>query len=195
MLEGALVAISAVVALAGAERIGFYGFEKLGVAERAFIFPALGIFLWLAASAWVAENIPGSRRRVSSGVLLMISTMAMIVVFAGLFHNYQTTHFVSAGVTCLVTGLLHAVPTALLGWWVLRRGFAVNSVSTGLVGGTLAGLAGLTMLEFHCTNFQALHILIWHVAVVPVSAAAGALLTWGLMGRERSKNRGFAHPE
>jgi len=25
-------------------------------------------------------------------------------------------------------------------------------------------------------NFQALHVLVWHTAVVPVSAAAGALL-------------------
>lgn len=178
MLEGALVAISVGIAVAGAARAGFYGFEKLGVAERALIFPALGVFLWLAASLWVSENIPGSWRRVSSGVLLAISTLGMIVVFAGIFHDYQTTHFVSAGVTCLLTGLLHAIPTAFLGWWVLRRGFAVNSVAAGLAGGTIAGLAGLAMLELHCPNFQALHILIWHIAVVPVSGAAGALLAW-----------------
>jgi hypothetical protein len=65
-----------------------------------------------------------------------------------------------------------------LGWLVLRRGFAVNAVTAGLVGGVLAGLAGVTMLELHCPNFQALHILIWHTAVVPVSAAVGALLAW-----------------
>jgi hypothetical protein len=39
------------------------------------------------------------------------------------------------------------------------------------------------MLELHCPNFQALHILIWHVAVVPMSAAAGALLG-RMLGRQ-----------
>jgi len=74
---------------------------------------------------------------------------------------------------------------AFLSWLLLRRGFAVNSVSAGLVGGALAGLCGVTMLELHCVNFEALHVLVWHTAVVPVSAAAGALVGWAL--RSRSK--------
>lgn len=37
------------------------------------------------------------------------------------------------------------------------------------------------MLELQCPNFQALHVLVWHTAVVPVCAAAGALLAWALM--------------
>jgi hypothetical protein len=46
------------------------------------------------------------------------------------------------------------------------------------VAGTLAGLAGVTMLELHCPNFEALHVMLWHTAVVPASGAAGALLGW-----------------
>jgi hypothetical protein len=76
----------------------------------------------------------------------------------------------------LATGLLIAIPAALLGWGLLRRGYAVNPVAAGLAGGSLAGLCGLGMLELHCANFQALHVLVWHTAVVPVSAAAGALV-------------------
>jgi hypothetical protein len=53
-------------------------------------------------------------------------------------------------------------------------------VAAGFVGGTLAGLAGVTLLELHCANFEALHILVWHTAVVPVSAAIGALVAWAL---------------
>jgi hypothetical protein len=106
--------------------------------------------------------------------------VALLAVFALLFRNYRTEHFVSAGIACLVTGLLLAIPAALLSWLLMRRGFAVNSVSAGLVGGALAGLCGVTMLELHCANFQALHVLVWHTAVVSVSAAAGALLGWAL---------------
>jgi hypothetical protein len=61
---------------------------------------------------------------------------------------------------------------------VLRRGWAVNPVAAGLVAGVLAGLAGATLLELHCTNFEALHVIVWHTLVVPVSAGAGAICGW-----------------
>ena len=85
---------------------------------------------------------------------------------------------------CLTAGLLHAVPAALASWLLLRRGFAVNPVAAGLVAGTLAGLAGVTMLELHCANFQALHVMLWHTAVIPVSGAVGALV--GRLWRSRT---------
>jgi hypothetical protein len=110
----------------------------------------------------------------------------LLAIFGALFRNYQTNRFLAAGLTCLEFGLLDAIPVALLGWLILRRGFAVNAAASGLVGGTLAGLAGVAMLELHCPNFQALHVLIWHTAVIPVSAAAGAFLAWVLARRSNS---------
>jgi hypothetical protein len=41
----------------------------------------------------------------------------------------------------------------------------------------------VTMLELHCVNLQAPHVLLWHTAVMPVSATAGALLAWLLHSR------------
>jgi len=182
-LASGLILICASVALAGAARAGFYGIEKMTVGERVLIFPALAILAWLAAAEFVSEMIPGSRRRMAPGALLGIGSLVLLGLFAVLFRDYRTDHFVSAGIVCLMTGLLHAVPTGLVGWWLLRRGFAVNSVTAGFVGGTLAGLAGVAMLELHCDNFQALHLLLWHTAVVPASAAVGALLAWALRSR------------
>ena len=46
-------------------------------------------------------------------VLLAISCLALMGVFAGVFRDYHTTHFVSAGIACLVAGLVHAIPVAL----------------------------------------------------------------------------------
>ena len=137
--------------------------ERQSGIERAAIYSALGIFIVLAAVACVNEMIPGSRRRVAPETLLGAGSLALLAVFAFLFHDYHTDHFVHAGVVCLVTGLVHAIPAAVLSWIVLRRGFAVDAMSAGLAGGTLAGLAGVTLLEFHCVNFQALHILVWHL--------------------------------
>jgi len=176
VLAGGLVLICAAVALAGAARAGFYGFPKLSVLDRALIFPALGIFIWLAATACVGEMVPGSRRRMAPGSLLAAGSLALLAVFAVLFRDYRTDHFVSQGVVCLTAGLLHAIPAALASWLLFRRGFAVNAVAAGLVAGTLAGLAGVTMLELHCANLEVLHVMLWHTAVIPVSAAAGALV-------------------
>jgi hypothetical protein len=182
-LTAGLVLVCAAVALAAAARAGFYGFEKLGVLGRVLIFCALGILAWLAASGLVRELIPGSRRRLGASALLALVSAVLLGVFALLFHDYRTDHFVAAGLVCLTTGIVCAVPAALLSWLLVRRGFAVSPVAAGLAGGALAGLAGVTLLELNCVNFQALHVLVWHTAVVPASAAAGALIGYALRGR------------
>jgi len=154
-----------------AARAGFFGFAKMDLVERALIFPVLVMFACVAGNEFVHAMIPGSLRRVSSGALMGLGTVGLLGVFALLFRDYRTDHFVSVGIVCLLTGLLHAIPAALLGWLLLLRGFAVDSVSAGLAAGTLGGLAGVGLLELHCPNFQAAHVLVWHTAVVPLSGA------------------------
>jgi hypothetical protein len=94
-----------------------------------------------------------------------------------------------------MAGLLHAIPAALASWLLLRRGFAVNPVAAGLVVGTLAGLAGVSMLELHCKNLEVLHVMLWHTAVIPVSAAAGALVAWTARSRACSAAHKRSAPE
>jgi hypothetical protein len=189
LMAGGLVLVCAAVSLSGAARTGFFGVAKMNLLERSLIFPALGLLACLAAVSFVHQMIPASRIRISPGALLALSSVALLAAFAYLFRDYHTLHFFSAGIACLLTGLLHAIPAGLLSWLMLRRGFAVNPASAGLVAGTLGGLAGVGMLELHCPNFQAAHILVWHTAVVPVSAALGALLGWQLRFRARPGDR------
>ena len=183
VLTGVLALICAAVAVAAAACTGFYGIGKLGLWERVLIFSTLGILVWVAGKEFVSQLIPGSRQHLSVGAFLTIGSAALLGVFALVFRDYHTEHFLSAGVACLLTGLLLAIPAAFVSWLLLRRGFAVNSVAAGAAGGGLAGLSGVTMLELHCANFQALHVLVWHTAVVPVSAASGALVAWALRGQ------------
>ena len=189
LLTAGLIVMAAAIALAGAARAGLSGIEQLTIFERMVIFPVLVLLLWASAAEFAASMIPGSRRRMRPGVLLAISCLALVGVFAAVFRDYHTTHFVSAGIACLVAGLVHAIPVALLSWLFLRRGFAVKPVAAGAVAGTLAGLAGVTMLELHCSNFQVLHVLAWHTAVVPVAGAAGASLARALQSRGSSTVR------
>ena len=177
-LSTCLFLAGAAVALLGATRAGLHGIEKMNAFDRVLIFPAVGLLLAIAAASCIAEMIPGSRRRIAPGALLAAACVALLAVFAILFHDYRTERFVAQGIVCLTAGLLHAIPAGLFNWMILRRGFAVSPVSAGLAAGTLASLAGVGMLELHCANFEAPHVMVWHVAVIPVCAAVGALLGW-----------------
>ncbi len=171
-----LLSISALIAIASASALGLYGITKLSIPEIGTIFSALGIFTWLAATMSVGEMIPGSRRWMSPAMLLALILIGSIAVEAVLFRNYAMDAFVPAGIPCLRAGLVVAIPAGVGSWLVLRRGFAVNPRSAGLAAGTLAGLAGVMMLELHCPNFLAPHVMVWHTAVIPISALMGALL-------------------
>lgn len=175
VLASILWLVSTGIAIAAACALGLYGFQKLTGGEMAAIFPVLGIFTWLAAFVSVAAMTPGGLRW-SPARLLLVVIVVWVAVDAMLFHDYQMAFFVPQGIPCLRAGLLISLPAGGASWLVLRRGFAVDRSVAGLTAGTLAGLAGLTMLEFHCPNFQAMHVMVWHTAVVPVSGLAGVLL-------------------
>jgi hypothetical protein len=179
LLTGGVVFICAAVSLAGASGLGFHGLIKMSVLERAAVFSVLGILMLAVAGELASAMIPGGLRRFSSGGLLAVTALCLVAVLGASFRNYQTTRFMHAGLVCLSIGLLHAVAAWILGWLVLRRGYAVNKVSAGMAAGTLAGLAGLGMLELHCPNFQAAHVLVWHLGVLLMSAGLGSLWGWG----------------
>jgi hypothetical protein len=180
VLIGALIAICVGVATVGAVLLGPHGIQRMNGAEIGLIFPTLGILIWLAAAVSVSEMIPDSQRRMPAWVLPAAGSVVLVAVFAVLFRDYRTEHFVAQCVTCLTAGLLHAIPTALASWWILHRGFAVNSRAAALAQGSVAGRAGVSMLELHCVNFEAPHVMLWHTAVLPLSGGIWALLVWGV---------------
>jgi hypothetical protein len=178
VLASALALICVTVAVAGAMLLKPHGIQKMNALEIGMIFPLLGILIWIACALCVSEAIPGSRRPVAPWLFSLLGCLALAIVFALLFSDYRTERFVAQGMACLTAGLLHALPVSIASGWVLSRGFALNSVTDGLAKGTLAGLAGMTMLELHCANFEAPHVMVWHIAVLAVSGAVGALLGW-----------------
>jgi hypothetical protein len=187
----ALFMVCITVSVAGAARAGFYGFAKMSLPTRVITFLTLSLLILMADIEFVHDMIPGSLRRWSPAALLGICTAVLLSVFALLFRDPGMDHFISAGIKCLLAGLLHAVPAGLLSWLVLRRGFAVRSISAGFAAGTLGGLAGVGLLEMHCPNFQSAHVLLWHIVVVPLSAAVGALTAYLVPKLEMLKKKGL----
>jgi hypothetical protein len=176
VIQAQAIAAAALIAVAGASGIGFYGIQRLTAGESSAIFSAVAFLLWLAAATATAAIVPGSRQRVRPLSLTALACAALVAVFAAIFHDYSTASFVHQGIACLTAGLADAAPAAVIIWLVLRRGFAVDARAAGAAGGALAGLAGLFMLELHCPIFKAPHAMVWHVAVIPICAAVGAFL-------------------
>ena len=97
ILAAGLTLICAALATAAAARAGFYGIEKLALWERLLIFSTLGMVAWTWGVQLVGRLIPGSRQHFSAGTLLSIGTAVLLGVFALVFRDYRTDHFISAG--------------------------------------------------------------------------------------------------
>jgi hypothetical protein len=162
----------AIVSIASGALLGPHGFHVLDDLQRAAIYPTLIALALVAAVACSRQMRPAGGARLG-GVALLCVLACFAAVSAGIFRGYGTENLVQEGIPCLRAGLLVALPTAILISWILRRGFVLDWSAAGLAGGVLSGLTGLGMLEVHCPNLKAVHILVWHLGVVVVSAALG----------------------
>jgi len=180
----AFIMVFAAVAVLGAWALGVGGLPLLSGIQRAVIFPVLFAAGIVAAIAGVREMRPAGGRRIGSFALAM-GTLAPLAAFALLFSDYDNPRFVAEGLKCLVAGVGCAIPAALALYLLLRRGFVLEWRAAGLAAGTLAGLAGICMLELHCPILKAPHLMLWHVAVVWVCGIGGSLAGCMLAARTR----------
>jgi hypothetical protein len=171
-----LFTVFCAVAIAGGALLGFFGLRRLSPGAIAVIFPELGVLALLTSIVFAGAMVPGSRRLFHPAVLLAAACILMDSAFVVLFPDHSLGSFVPQGLVCFRAGLIWAAPSGVLGWYALRRGFAVDRGAAGIAAGTFAGLTGLAMLELHCPNLRLPHVAIWHLAVVP----AGALAGWGI---------------
>jgi hypothetical protein len=172
-----LVGLFAAFAIASASALGMHGIRVLSNSQRALIFTILIVAAWLAATACAREMRPAAGPRLGT-LALVFSVVVFPILFSQIFQNYSAGNFVSEGIPCLEAGLCVAIPTFLVIAWIFRRGFVLDWSAAGLAAGTLSGLAGLAMLELHCPNLKAIHVMVWHVAVVMVSGILGFAIGW-----------------
>lgn len=183
-----LVAVFSACAAVSASILGLHGLSVLSAGQRGLIISALLGAAWLAAAACAREMSPAAGRRLDT-ISLAFALAGFPILFASVFQNYTSRDFVKEGVPCLVAGMCVAIPTGLVIGWILRRGFVLRWTIAGLAGGVLSGLAGLGMLELHCANLKAIHVIVWHVAVVLVSGLLGFGSGWIAEFRELQRKR------
>lgn len=152
--------------------LGMHGIEVRSPFQRSLIFPALLLAGWIAGAACAREMRPASGLRLAT-LAYILAAVAFPVIFSVVFTGYSREALVAEGVPCLVAGMKVSLPTALVIAWILRSGFVLDWSMAGLAAGTLSGITGLGMLELHCVNLKAIHVITWHVAVVVLSGALG----------------------
>jgi hypothetical protein len=189
VLAGQFAAVFLVFAAALVAVMGVTGFRTLDAWQ------ALGILTILAAAVSLLSLVlawqirPGSLRKISAKLSWACFVLGFLTGAALLFPWRGAEAFVSRGWPCLLTGSAVAIPGAILFWLLTRRGVPLSARTFGGTLGAIAGLLGVTVLQFRCLYQDAAHLLIWHGGILVLSITVGVLVALLLERRSRGRIR------
>jgi hypothetical protein len=171
--------------------LGVYRMEAFAIAvmtplQTSAILTALAISTGLLVYSLVQQMVPGSRHRIPPKLLPVAIAIALTIAMAVLFQFQHERNFWASAWACIRAGTPYGVVAAVPFWLMLRRGAILSPGMTGAATGLLAGLVGTSVLEIHCPNLDAWHILVSHLGVAILCALAGLII--GLA----AENKGYA---
>jgi hypothetical protein len=181
---GAFVGMFVAIAALGAYRLGAFGIRVMTPLQNSAIFSVLAVSTGLLAYSLVRQMVPGSRHRISPNLLPVAITISLTIAMAVLFQFQHEPNFWGNAWGCIRAGTPFGVLAAVPFWLMLRRGAILSPILTGTVTGLFAGLVGTSVLEIHCPNLHASHILVSHLGVAMLCALAGLVI--GLAAERKS---------
>jgi hypothetical protein len=189
-LFGAFVGIFACIVVLGVYRMGACAIAVMTPLQTVAMLGALAVSAGLLAYSLVLQMVPGSRHTIPPRFLPVGITIALTVAVVVLFQFQHERNFWRNGSACIRAGIPLGVLAAVPFWLLLRRGAVLSPSITGAATGLLAGLVGTSVLEIHCPNLDAWHILVSHLGVAMLCALAGLVtgLSVEIIGR-RSVDR------
>jgi hypothetical protein len=182
---GAFLGIFVFIVALSVYRLGAFAIAVMTPLQTTAILSTLAIGAGLLVYSLVNQMAPGSRHRIPPALLAVGITILVAIVMAILFQVQQEENFWGNAWACIRAGTLVGALAAVPFWLVLRRGAILSPRMTGAAAGLLAGLAGTSMLEMHCPNLNAWHILLSHLGVAILCALAG--LAIGLTAEIRGR--------
>jgi hypothetical protein len=176
VLAGQFAAIFVVFAAALVAMMGVTGFRALHAWQALGIVAilAVGVSLFSLTLAWQIR--PGSLQKIPAKLSWACFGVGFLTSAALLFPWRGAEAFVSRGWPCLLTGSAVAIPGGVLFWLLARRGVPLSAGAFGGTLGGIAGLLGLTVLQFHCLYQNAAHLLVWHGGILVLSITTGLLV-------------------
>jgi hypothetical protein len=173
---GAILSIFVSAAALGVYRMGAHAIAIMTPVQTVAILGALAVSTGLLTYSLVQQMVPGSYHRIPPRLLPVVITISLTIAIAVLFQFKPEQHFWARNWDCLRAGTPIAVLAAIPFWLTLRRGAVLSPGMTGATTGLLAGLVGTSVLEIHCPNLDAWHILISHFGVAMLCALAGLVI-------------------
>jgi len=181
---GAFAGIFVSIVALGVYRMGAFAIAVMTPLQTAAILTVLATSTGLLAYSLVHQMVPGSRHRIPPKLLPVAITIGLMIAMAVLFQFQQERNFWASAWACIRAGTPFGVLAAVPFWLMLRRGAILSPGMTGAATGLLAGLVGTSVLEIHCPNLDAWHILVAHLGVAILCALAGLVI--GLAAEIRS---------
>ena len=190
VLAGQFAAIFLVFAAGLIAIMGVTGFRTLNAWQALGILAILAVGVSLLALVLAWQIHPGSLQKISAKLSWAYFGVGFLTGAALLFPWRGVEAFVSRGWPCLLVGSAVAIPGGVLFWLLSRRGVPLSAGTFGSTLGAIAGLLGLTVLQFRCPYQDAAHLLVWHGGVLALSITAGVLVALAIeTSRERATNR------
>ncbi len=178
VLVAIFVTVFTVFAIVATIPFGFLGFRVWEPLQRFMIYGVISICAFFLATTIVGQMIPGSKRKHDPWRVILRSLLYLIAITLVVFQNFDRTRFVERGVPCLRLGSVCAAVAAVCVYAIIRKGFVTSMVQAGAVTGAFAGLAGIAVLALHCPIQSAAHVLTWHLSVMLLGVACGAILAF-----------------
>jgi len=170
--------VSVLLMLLAVGVMGLAGFDKMDMPQLLGITTILatGVTLLSFCLAW--QITPGSLQRVSAFAAVGSLAAGFFIGVVLLFPWHTPEPFLVRGLPCLGIGLGLAIPAAFLLWLVARRGAPLGVGTLGGALGAMAGLVGVSVLQFTCNRQEAEHLLFWHGGVLLLSTVGGVLIAY-----------------
>lgn len=165
--------VVALLASLGAWAGGAHALGRMNSVIEVLTFAALWLSLALIASALAAQMVPAARSAAPAWILAAVILVGLFVLFAVLFPIRHENHFWRHAWLCFRGGVEACAIAAIPCWLLLRRGAILDPRACGALAGLLGGLAGTTILEMDCSDFNVLHILLAHWGPALFCAAVG----------------------
>ena len=173
---GAFVSVFVSIVALGVYRLGAFAIAVMPQIQTAAVLTVLAISTGLLTYSLVHQMVPGSRHRIPPRLLPVGITISLTIAIAVLFQFQHARSFWGNAWACIRAGTPFGVLATVPFWLMLRRGAILSPSMTGAATGLLAGLVGTSVLEIHCPNLDAWHILVSHLGVAILCALAGLVI-------------------
>jgi len=161
-------------------RLGAFATTVMSPLQTCAMLGVTAISTGLLIYSLVHQMAPGSLHRIPPRPLPLVIMLSLMVAIAVLFQFQHDADFWPRMRVCLRAGTPIGFLSGVPFWLVLRRGAILSPIMTGAATGLLSGLLGTSVLEIHCPNLDAWHVLVSHLGVAVLCSVGGLTLGWAV---------------